>query len=88
MLLVDDLLLAPLKSLFWIFRKVHEAAEDELESKERRARSDLSELYMQLETGRITEQEFESREKELLDRLDALQKARAPGPPEAPREQR
>ena len=29
-------------------------------------------LYMQLETGRITEQEFDAQEKLLLDRLDAI----------------
>jgi len=33
----------------------------------------LSELYMELETGRIDEAEFDAREAELLDALDRLQ---------------
>jgi hypothetical protein len=30
---------------------------------------------MQLDTGRITEEEFDAREKELLDKLDKIKKA-------------
>lgn len=75
MLILDDLLLAPFKGLLWTFRKIQQAAEDELESQRTRTRSELSELYMLLETGRITEQEFDQREKTLLDRLDQLKEA-------------
>ncbi|HEY5529550.1 MAG TPA: gas vesicle protein GvpG, partial [Thermoleophilia bacterium] len=32
----------------------------------------LSELYMMLETGQLTEAEFDEAEKALLDRLDVL----------------
>ena len=35
--------------------------------------AELSELYMRLEAGQISEPEFAAREKELLDRLDQLQ---------------
>jgi hypothetical protein len=34
---------------------------------------------MKLETGRITEAEFDAQEKALLDRLDRLQEEEAPG---------
>jgi hypothetical protein len=37
-----------------------------------RIRESLTELYMQLETGEITEEEFEQQEAVLLDRLDVL----------------
>ena len=35
--------------------------------------AELSELYMMLETGQINEAEFDSREKELLDRLETIE---------------
>lgn len=72
MLLVDDILFSPIKGINWIFRKIHELAEDELEGEADRIRESLTELYMRLETGEITEEEFEAQETLLLDRLDAL----------------
>jgi uncharacterized protein involved in exopolysaccharide biosynthesis len=73
MLLVDDLIAAPFKGLFWVFKKIHRAAVDELEQRRQETRGELTELYMQLETGRISEREFDAREKELLDRLEQVQ---------------
>jgi hypothetical protein len=61
MLLVDDILLFPVHSIMWVFREITEQ---------------LRVLYMQLETGRITEAEFDAREKLLLDRLDAIESRR------------
>jgi len=72
MLLVDDILLSPVKGITWIFRQIHELAEEELAGEADRLRESLTELYMMLETGEISEAEFEEREKQLLDRLDAL----------------
>ncbi|MGI5865898.1 MAG: gas vesicle protein GvpG, partial [Myxococcales bacterium] len=80
MLIIDDLIAAPFKGIFWVFKKIHQAAMDELENRQRQTRSELSELYMLLETGKITEAEFDAREKELLDRLDEIKKMRE-GPP-------
>ena len=37
-----------------------------------RLRESLTDLYMMLETGQITEAEFDEQEAALLDRLDAL----------------
>ena len=76
MLLVDDLIAAPFKGLFWVFRKIHQATVDELEHRQQQTRGELTELYMQLETGRISESEFDAREKELLDRLEEVKKLR------------
>jgi hypothetical protein len=72
MLLVDDILFSPIKGINWIFKKVHELAEEELSGEADRIRESLTELYMQLETGEISEEEFEQQEALLLDRLDAL----------------
>ncbi len=73
MLLVDDLLLAPIHGLLWIFGKIHDAAQEEIAGEADAITEELRELYMMLETGRITEAEFDARERTLLDRLEAIQ---------------
>jgi len=78
MFLVDDLLLFPMKGLLWVFREIRDAAEQERAGEGESITAALTELYMQLETGQITETEFDAREKVLLDRLDRLQAAAAP----------
>ncbi len=72
MFLIDDILLFPFKSLFWIFREINSAVENEMQAEPEAITAKLSELYMMLETGQITEMEFDATEKTLLDRLDAL----------------
>jgi hypothetical protein len=74
MLLVDDLLLLPVHGVFWIVREIHKAAQEELATESENLNAELSDLYMRLETGRITEQEFEREEKVLLERLDKVQR--------------
>ncbi len=81
MLLVDDLLLAPMYGLLWIFKKVHEAAQEEIAGEADAITQQLRELYMMLETGRVTEAEFDARERALLDRLEAIRE-RESGPDE------
>jgi hypothetical protein len=73
MFLVDDILLAPAKGLLWVFREIHDAAQQELAGESETITAALSELYMRLETEQITEAEFDAQEKVLLDRLDRLQ---------------
>jgi len=72
-LLVDDLLLAPLTGLLWVFRKIHEAAQEEMLGEADAITQELRDLYMMLETGRVTEAEFDARERALLDRLEVIQ---------------
>lgn len=79
MLLVDDLLLAPITGLLWVFRKIHEAAQEEMLGEADTITQELRDLYMMLETGRVTEAEFDARERALLDRLEVIQ-ARGSGP--------
>jgi hypothetical protein len=76
MFLLDDILLAPIKGLAMVCRKVHEAAEEELENQEKAILADLAELHHQLDADRIGDEDFNVRECELLDRLDNCQKAR------------
>ena len=81
MFLVDDLLLAPIHGLLWVFRKIHDAAQQEITGEGEAITAELTELYMRLETGQLTDAEFEARERVLLDRLDAIRK-RETGPDE------
>ena len=76
MLLIDDILFSPMRGIYWIFREIYNAALEETANEADAITVELSELYMMLETGRISEQEFDIREKGLLDRLEAI---REPG---------
>ena len=69
MLILDDLLLSP---LMWIFKEINDTVQKEQAGEAESVTRSLSELYMQLETGNITEAEFEATETVLLDRLDAI----------------
>lgn len=73
MLLIDDLLAAPMRGLMFVLEKIDEAARQEREAEERAVMAELSELYRALETGVLTEAEFDAREEKLLKRLDELQ---------------
>jgi hypothetical protein len=86
MFLIDDLLMAPAKGLVWVFKEIHDAARLELAGEGEAVTAALSELYLKLESGRLTEAEFDAREKVLLDRLDRLQAQEEPevAPPKKP----
>jgi len=73
MLIIDKLLLSPIFATVWAARQIQKAMEQERVMEPELITAQLSELYMMLETGGITEQEFEAKEKELLDRLDEIQ---------------
>ncbi|MBI4714574.1 MAG: gas vesicle protein GvpG [Nitrospirae bacterium] len=73
MMLVDDILFFPARSLFWIFEEIRDAALQEIAGDRDTIMAELSELYRMLETGRMTEEEFGTREEVLLNRLDALE---------------
>jgi BMFP domain-containing protein YqiC len=82
MFLVDDVLMSPIKGVLWVFQEIHDAAQQELAGESEAITAALSELYMKLEIGQITEEQFDAQEKVLLDRLDRLQaeEAAAPAP--------
>lgn len=73
MFLVDDVIFFPVRGLVWIFREIHHAAEKDKAAEPAAITARLGELYMMLETGKMTEAEFDAAEKTLLDRLDTLQ---------------
>jgi len=75
MFLIDDILLAPLKGVIWIGEKLDEIAEKEF-SDEGRIKEKLMELQLKFEMDEISEEEYNRQEKELLERLDAIRKAK------------
>ncbi len=74
MLLIDDLLLLPVKGFIGIFKKIHEMAEREL-SDEDYIQERLMELQLRFELDEIGEEEYTKQEKELMARLDAIRGA-------------
>ena len=75
MFLVDDLLLSPARGLLFVLKELHQRAREELLDDDA-VRQELRESYMLLETGRITEREFERRELRLVGRLEAIERMR------------
>ena len=77
MFLIDDLLMMPARGIMAAFREIHNAVQQDSANESESIRTELSELYMRLETKQLSEAEFEQREKELLDRLDEIEKGAA-----------
>ena len=72
MFLIDDILLSPVKGLMYLAKQIHKTAEEEFLNEEN-VSAELSELYMMLETEKITEDEFNNKESELLNRLEQIE---------------
>jgi hypothetical protein len=79
MFLIDDILLFPVSSILWVFKEIHHAVEEEQANEADAITTKLSDLYMMLETGQMTEAEFDAAEKSLLDRLDAIKEGEESG---------
>jgi len=74
MFLIDSILLAPLKGVVWLGKKLNEMAEKEL-SDTGRIKEELMRLQLQFELDGISQQEYNEKEKELLERLDVITNA-------------
>jgi hypothetical protein len=71
MLLFDDILLAPLKGVVFIGKKVYEVVEKEM-SDEGVIKEKLMALQLQFEMDEIDEEEYDKREDELLKILENI----------------
>ena len=78
MLLIDDVLILPVKGLMGIVKKIHEMVERELYD-ETRIREKLMSLQLRFELEEISEEEYHRHEKELLNRLDAARRMKEGG---------
>lgn len=72
MFLIDDILLAPIKGVKWITEKLREVADKELFDPDK-IHEELMTLQAKLDMGEIKEEEYNVREKDLLERLTAIQ---------------
>ena len=77
MFLLDDILLFPVRGTLFVLRELQKAAEAERQDS-RPIVQELQDLYMLLETGRITEEEFDRREAVLLERLEQTERSAQP----------
>lgn len=74
MLLIDDLLIwLPAKGLMAVFKKIQELAETEVND-ESKLKEELLRLQTMYELDKITEEEFQRREDEIMARLNEIRK--------------
>ncbi len=78
MFLIDDILLAPLNAIIWLGKKINEVAEKEF-SDEGLIKEKLMQLQLRFEIDEISEENYNRQEKELLERLEAIRKAKEEG---------
>jgi len=78
MFLIDDILLAPLNGIIWLGKKINEVAEKEF-SDEGLIKEKLMQLQFRFEIDEISEENYNRQEKELLERLEAIRKAKEEG---------
>jgi len=72
MFIIDDILLAPVKGVVYIAKKIHELAEEDLADTGEKLKRELLDLQMLFETDQISEEEYQKKEKNILERLEAL----------------
>ena len=75
MFLLDDILLAPLKGVIAIGKKLNEVVEKET-SDEGRIKEEMMKLQLQFEMDEISEEEYDRREDELLEMLERIREAK------------
>lgn len=71
-MVLGRILTSPMRGMLWIFEEIHNAAESEIANRAQNITHELTRLYERLDRGDISEDEFESQESELLERLDAI----------------
>ncbi len=72
MFFLDDIVMSPFKGFLFIAKEVAKAVEQQSERDRADVMGQLSALHLALEKGEITQEEFEERENELLDRLESF----------------
>ena len=73
MFLIDDILLAPLKGVIFIGKKINDVIEKEM-SDEGSIKERLMALQLKFEMDEIDEEEYDKREDELLKLLETVRK--------------
>jgi hypothetical protein len=71
MFIIDDILLAPLKGIIFLGKKINEVIEKET-SDEGSVKERLMALQLQFEMDEIDEEEYDRKEEELLESLERI----------------
>ena len=71
--ILDDILFSPIKGIVWVAQNLKDMAEAEM-TDESKVHEDLMELQMRLELNEITEEEYQKRENDLMERLKEIRK--------------
>jgi len=74
--LLTSPVLGPIRGIHWLAAKIAEAAEGELLDEDQ-VRNELLELQMRLDTGEISEEEYDEQEKVVVEQLNAIREAKA-----------
>ena len=74
MFLIDDLLLLPARMFMDVVEKIRDMAVEELEDTPEKLQRELLDAQMALETEEITEEEYQKKGKDILERMEALKK--------------
>lgn len=72
MFLIDNILLAPAKGLFFIFKEIHKQAEEEMRDSPEKLKKELYNFQIQLDLGQISEKEYMAVEEKILARWNKL----------------
>jgi len=72
-LIIDDILLSPLKFTMWLGKKLRETGYEEL-TDESRVHEELLQLQMRYEIEDISEEAYQQEEARLMERLEAIRK--------------
>jgi hypothetical protein len=70
---IDDIVFSPVKGVLAIFKEIYKAAAQEMADEADSIRAELSRLYQLLDIGELSDGEFDDLERDLLDRLDAIE---------------
>ncbi|MBU4370214.1 gas vesicle protein GvpG [Patescibacteria group bacterium] len=76
MLIIDDLLLLPIKGFFGLIKKIHDMAKEELEDTPEKLKRELLDSQMLFETDEISEKEYQKKEDDIMARLNTLSKTK------------
>jgi hypothetical protein len=78
MLIIDDLLIKlPIRGFVGIFKRIAEMADEELNDKAK-LKENLMQLEFLYETDQISEEEYEKKQAEILERLSQLEDQEEP----------
>ncbi len=75
--MIGSLFTWPFSGLLWVVKELEQAAREDRAAEGEQIREDLRLLYLQIENGEISEDDFAVREGALLDRLEELEASEA-----------